>query len=161
MLSKYRALLGRLPAQMGAIAVAFVKNNFVQQGFKNHGSVTPWQKRSGNRDEGRAILMKTRNLSRNVKVKQVGPAKVIVGVDASIKYAQIQNEGGQIPITLKMRRFFWAMYYKSQDEFWKNLALTKKTTLTIPKRQFIGDSTDLRDQIGKFIEKEVEKALKK
>ena len=60
-------------------------------------------------------------------------------------YAAVHNEGGTIKmkVTKKMRSFAWAMWYKTKDESWKGLALTKKKTLTItiPQRKFMGHST--------------------
>lgn len=46
-------------------------------------------------------------------------------------------------------------------ERWKALALTKKSKLTvkIPKRQFLGESTELRKSINDKIEKELSKIL--
>ncbi|MCK4499828.1 hypothetical protein KAU11_04980, partial [Candidatus Babeliales bacterium] len=76
-------------------------------------------------------------------------------------YSQIHNEGGNIsvPVTKKMRKFAWAKHYeqagKGSKEFtpWKGLALTKKNGLniTIPKRQFMGNSRDLNEIIAKDV----------
>ena len=46
-------------------------------------------------------------------------------------------------------------------ERWKALALTKKSKLTvkIPKRQFLGESAELRKSINDKIEKELSKIL--
>lgn len=32
---------------------------------------------------------------------------------SSMPYAEIHNKGGEITVTAKMKRFFWAMYYKA------------------------------------------------
>ena len=44
------------------------------------------------------------------------------------------------------------MYKKTQNEKWKWMALTKKETLTIkiPKRQFIGESETLMNELDKM-----------
>ena len=77
-------------------------------------------------------------------------------------YAAIHNEGGTITVkvTEKMRKYFWAMYYKTQDSRYKWMALTEKETLTIhiPKRQFIGESYTLNKQLEKLIIEEIHKA---
>jgi phage gpG-like protein len=81
---------------------------------------------------------------------------------SSQPYAAIQNEGGTISVTAKMKRFFWAMYYKAggaisktaggaarntarnrsltiEAQQWKALALKKTgSKITIKPRPFIG-----------------------
>ena len=50
-----------------------------------------------------------------------------------VPYAAIHEFGGVINITItaQMRKFFWAMWYESNDDKWKGMALTKKTTFKI------------------------------
>jgi len=81
---------------------------------------------------------------------------------SSLPYASIHNEGGEIKVTAKMKRFFWAMYYKSSGAVsetkggatrknqrnerlnqeaakWKALALMPVgKAIKIPERRFIG-----------------------
>jgi phage virion morphogenesis protein len=56
-------------------------------------------------------------------------------------YAAIHNFGGKIKprVTPKMRKFFWAKYFETEDEKWKYLALTvkKRLTINIQKRQYM------------------------
>jgi phage gpG-like protein len=91
---------------------------------------------------------------------QTSRNRIVVGVSSDVKYASIHNEGGQIKITPKMRRYFWAMYIETKQEYWKGLALTKKEHIIIPQRQFIGDSEALFKSIDRMIVKELEIALK-
>lgn len=63
-----------------------------------------------------------------------------VEVSSPLPYANIHNEGGRIPITSKMRAFFWARYKETKDPIYKACALTKKTHIDIPQRQFTGVS---------------------
>jgi hypothetical protein len=58
--------------------------------------------------------------------------------DEVIKGANTHEYGDTRPITLKMRRFFWAKWYETGLDMWKGLALTKKTEITYKKRAFIG-----------------------
>ena len=46
-----------------------------------------------------------------------------------------------------------------EAKLWKGLALTKKQSITIPKRQFMGQSAELDDKIAAYIEREVLKIL--
>jgi hypothetical protein len=54
-----------------------------------------------------------------------------------------------------MRKFAWAMNYKSGDNIWKQLAITRKSILriNIPKRQFMGHSKILDQLIINSINK--------
>jgi len=68
---------------------------------------------------------------------------------------KLQNDGGNIKVTLKMRKFFWAMWFDTKDEFWKGMAMTKKQTINITARPFIYDSPDLGEAINKDLSKRI------
>jgi phage gpG-like protein len=101
-----------------------------------------------------------------------------VGIRASeIPYAELHQQGGKIPVTDKMRKFFWAKYYQhaspvgrtrgkrsvsiSQEaDFWKAMALKKKnSTITIPKRQFMDATPDLEKAILRTIKTEMNQII--
>ena len=90
-------------------------------------------------------------------------------------YAQIHNEGGDIVVTAKMKKFFWAKYYelsgkvkfkkdgrdargasiKISDEaaFFRNMALMKVgSKIHIPKRQFIGHAPEVDKVVKKIFD---------
>jgi len=90
-------------------------------------------------------------------------------------YAQILNEGGDIVVTARMKRFFWAKYYElsgkitykkdSKDirkssikisdeaEFYRNMALMKVgSKIHIPKRQYIGHAPEVDKVIKKIFD---------
>lgn len=95
---------------------------------------------------------------------------------SSVPYASIQNEGGEIVVTDKMKRFFWAMYYKSsgaiskskggkpnpsernqkltvEAQQWKALALMKVgQKMKIPERRFIGDHPQVKSILQEVID---------
>lgn len=72
-------------------------------------------------------------------------------------YASIHNEGGQIVVTPQMKKFFWAMFYKTngaagasngakqrslteESIYWRNMAMKKVgSKIIIQQRQFIGN----------------------
>lgn len=92
------------------------------------------------------LMMRSGALRRSVRARNIPNG---VGFSSSMPYAKLQNEGGKIKITAKMKRFFWAMYYKTsgkkskslgaESNHWKALALKKVgSVLTIRQRQFIG-----------------------
>lgn len=155
---KYEAFRNTIPDKIAIQAVNFFKRNFELQGFVNNG-LEKWKPLSNPKDKGRKILSRRGNLKRAIKKIKAQRNLVIVGV-TDIKYASIQNDGGKIPITPKMRRYFWAMYKQTKQEYWKNLALTKKQHLEIPARKFIGDSNALVKNVDRMIVKELNIALK-
>lgn len=169
LLKGYKAKKLQLMRQVAAIALTFFKTSFVNQGFTD-GSLQKWKARSGGpKNKGRAILVDRAILKRGIRIKSVTYNESKIGVDPAIKYANIHNEGGSIPITPNMRRFFWAMFYKfggankkppEQAIYWRNLALTKQTEIQIPKRQFIGDSRTLDKNALAFVTAELNKIFK-
>jgi len=59
-----------------------------------------------------------------------------------VPYAAIHEFGGvvHVPVTVRMRRFFWAKFFETRDEKWKWMALSKKTefVIQIDARPFAG-----------------------
>lgn len=143
----------KLPRKVAVVAVNFYKRNFQVGGFVDK----PFQKWKKPSKKGGNTLVKTGNLRRSVKQISVSPTRVVIGSD--MPYAKIHNEGGKIEITPKMRRYFWAMFKKTKDVKYKAMALTKQKHLTMPKRQFIGDSHALPVALDRMIIKELKNTL--
>ena len=77
--------------------------NFEWQAFFSEA----WQRRkSPARDEGRAILTDTGQLRRSIKSRTTDTS-VIFYID--LPYAAIHNDGGEIVVTQRMKRFFWVL----------------------------------------------------
>jgi phage gpG-like protein len=106
-----------------------------------------------------ATMVRSGNTRREIKKLQVSETKVVVGIANHNHHAKIHNEGGKIPVTPKMRRFFWAKYKETGKEYWKGMALTKKTHFDIPQRKFIGDSKALEKTLDRMLISELRKAL--
>lgn len=124
-----------------------------------------------------SLLMRSGKLRRSILSKQASDS---VTWTSSLPYATINNEGGEITVTAKMIRFFWAMYYKAngaittkkkgednvvmrqtarnkklsaEAQQWKNLALQKVgAKMKIEQRQFIGDHPVVRERIEVVID---------
>jgi len=156
---KYEVFRTKIPDIVAVLAVNFFKRNFELQGFVDNG-VEKWKTLSNPADRSRKILRKRGTLKNAIRKIKTERNKVIVGVSSDVKYASIQNSGGQIPITPKMRRYFWAMYKQTGQEYYKGLALTKKKHLEIPARKFIGDSAALVKHIDRQIVDQINIALK-
>ena len=65
-----------------------------------------------------------------------------------VQYASVHNDGDQIAVTQRMRKFFWAKHYEAEEirgkgsveaDFWRNMALKKPGgRIKIPRRHFLG-----------------------
>lgn len=68
---------------------------------------------------------------------------------SSRPYASLHNEGGEITVTRKMQKYFWAMYIKAgktgiEAEQFKGMSMKKVgSKITIPERRFIGDHPEV------------------
>lgn len=156
---KYEKFRAEIPAKLAITLVNFFKRNFDRGGFVDK-PFKRWSDLQNPRDKGRSKLVKSGRLRRAIKKMSVSRNRIVVGVGSEIKYARIQNDGGKIPVTPKMRRYFWAMYKQTGQEYYKSLALTKQSHLTIPERKFIGDSQALMITVDRTIQKELDFALK-
>lgn len=156
LLQEYNQLRNRLPNKIAITAVNFFKRNFKVGGFVDK----PFQKWKKSQMNKRTTMVQSGNLRRAIKKLRVSRNRVVVGIGQHIPYAQIHNEGGQIPITPKMRRFFWAKFKETGKEHWKNMALTKKKHLEIPQRKFIGDTKALEITIERMMIKELKTLIK-
>ena len=107
--ARYKSHKPQLLRKTAGIALAFFEESFAQQGFTDV-NLQPWPKRLQN--NGQALLVDTGALKKSLKIKSAGGSQAVIGT-ADLPYAQIQNDGGRIRITPKMRRFFWAMYYQA------------------------------------------------
>lgn len=86
-----------------------------------------------------SLLLRSALLRRSLSFK-VNENTVVVS--SSVPYATLHNEGGEVsvPVTDKMRRFFFAMHKKSKEPRYLAMALSRKTSysIRIPRRQFVG-----------------------
>lgn len=86
-----------------------------------------------------SMMARTNNLRRGYQAKIQGEK---IAFTNSMPYASIHNEGGEITVTAKMKRYFWAMYYQATGGILYNVktkaaAKTKKNqALSIEARQF-------------------------
>ncbi|RGL13335.1 hypothetical protein [Bacteroides uniformis] len=164
----------KMPVLAGNIAKRHIEEDFRRGGF-THNGFHKWKETKRQRTGGSSagsqygpLLSGSPNLSRSI---QYIPGDGQVTLFTRVPYAAIHNRGGEThpPVTPKMRRFAWRQHYleagddKKKDTFWKRLALTKKTKLTvkIPKRQFMPykPGPELNKKINDKFDKEVEKII--
>jgi phage gpG-like protein len=101
-------------------------------------------------------------------------ANQTIEVTSPLPYAALHNDGGEITVTAKMKRFFWAMHLKAKGakargaravklnaeaEHWKGLALMKVgSKMKIPRRRFVGDHPVLDAAIERIVDLNVKEA---
>jgi phage gpG-like protein len=173
-----------LPVKVGRAAVAQVKDNFRKGGIDGNEWDEPYRRRlSFNGTAGRygPLLSGTNTL---MDANRYEPQKGRVVVKNELPYAEIQNDGGTIRVTAKMKRFFWAKHIEAKGsmrltksgrksrgkynqalsreaEFWRNMALKKVgSTVRMPARKFLGESRSLTDVVNKTIAKELDNFVK-
>ena len=99
-----------------------------------------WKKTKLYNNRG-SLMARTNNLRNSINAHIEGEKIVFT---SSLPYASIQNEGGEITVTDKMKRYFWAKYIEAgkkgiQADQWKAMALKKVgSKIKIESRRFIG-----------------------
>lgn len=165
-----QAMRRTLPIKVGRIAKDHFQENFRKKGFVD-GGLQPWQRTNRQQtargaDSQYTPLMSSRqNLYGSISYR---PEEYRVTVGTAVPYAAIHNEGGDIVVTPRMKRFFWAKYRQlngnswkrtndnPEADFWRTLALKPiGSTIHIPKRQFIGESRELNQKINAVTEEEL------
>lgn len=159
----FNKLQRNMPIIIGTVAVKHSRGHFKRQGFVSRGSLHRWKKRiSGTPRNSRPIMVNQGVLRDSIRYRLQGAGQVFVGVDLrKVPYAKIHNEGGKIPVTKRMRRFFWAMHKKTGQDFWKRMALSRKGHIRIPKRQFLGITSDLDKAIKREIDTRIRNLIQR
>lgn len=112
-----------------------------------------------------SLMMRTGNLRSSMQSKIINNSIVFT---SSMPYANIQNNGGEITVTPKMKKYFWAKHLeakkanKSTDaQQFKAMALKKVgDKIKIPKRQFIGHHPEVDKHIRNIINHNLEELSK-
>ena len=178
---KLKKVLNAMPTVVGQAAVSHFQENITKrQGVPSSGSLQRFKNRvfENSRGRGKGILNDTGNLVDSIKIISRNQNSVNVGIRASeIPYAELHQQGGKVPVTDKMRKFFWAKYYQhapaagrtrgkrsaytnQEADFWKAMALKRKNSMiTIPKRQFMDATPDLEKAILRTIKTEMNQII--
>ena len=123
-----------LPIKIGRIAKNHIQENFRKGGFQNNG-LKPWKRKKHN-DKYSPLMSSRQHLYGSIQYK---PNKAQVTVGTNLPYADIHNEGGEIIVTARMKRFFRAKAYEAAGTFGRkktNGTTTPKKQKTISDRQF-------------------------
>ena len=143
--------------------------NFERQGFFSEA----WARRKSPTRPGGSILIDTGTLRKSIQSKSTGSS---ITFYSTLPYASIHNDGGEIKVTRKMKRYFWHKYYattgsfgrkkngerrgdkrtvqlSTEAEFWKHMALMKEgKSIKIPRRRFLGVSPEVEKTVKEIIE---------
>ena len=143
--------------------------NFERQAFFSES----WQRRSSPTRRGGHILVGTGSLRRSITSRVTDNS---IRFFSTLPYASIHNEGGEVVVTERMKRYFWHKHYEAtsgfgrkkdgskrndkrtrrlteEAEFWKWMALKKAgTKIRIPRRQFLGASPEVEKAVTEIIE---------
>lgn len=146
--------------------------NFERQSFFGEA----WQRRKSPIRQGGHILVDTGRLRRSIQSRTTENSITFFTEEP---YAAIHNEGGEIVVTTKMKRYFWHKYYETvgsfdrkkdgsrsnnkrtvqlseEAEFWKFMALKKAgTIIKIPRRRFLGTSPEVEKAVREIIEENI------
>lgn len=143
--------------------------NFERQAFFSKA----WQRRRSPQRPGGSILIDTGRLRGSIQSRTTENS---ITFYTNEPHAAIHNEGGEIVVTERMKRFFWWKYYSAvgsfgrkkdgssrnnrrtvqltdEAEFWRHMALMKVgKTIRIPRRQFLGSSPEVEKTLREIIE---------
>lgn len=150
--------------------------NFERQAFFNE----KWQRRRSPTRPGGSILIDTGRLRQSIGSRTTDNS---ITFSSTLPYAAIHNDGGEIKVTAKMKRYFWHKYYaatgsfgrkkngerrndkrtiqlSTEAEFWKHLALMKVgKSIKIPRRRFLGASPEVEQAVKDIIEENLAEYL--
>lgn len=135
--------------------------NFEREAFFSEA----WARRISPVHGGRSghLLVDTGGLRGSIRSRIEGDS---VFFSSDLPYAGIHNDGGDIIVTARMKRFFWAKFREAnggtwgrngnggvEAEFWKMMALKKVgTTIRIPRRRFLGVNAEVEKIVTGIVE---------
>lgn len=146
--------------------------NFERQAFFSE----TWARRKSPTRPGGSILIDSGTLRKSIGSRITENSIVFY---TTLPYATIHNDGGEIRVTKKMKRYFWHKYYEAtgsfgrrkdgnprkdkrtvqlttEAEFWKFMALKKEgSIIKIPRRQFLGTSPEVEQAVREIIEENI------
>ena len=90
--------------------------------------------------EYRKLIIKNLELSKKtgalIKSWKLRVRKDKVELISRLPYAEIQNYGGRITITPRMRKKMWALFASTGLPMYKAIAITKKNAITIKAKNY-------------------------
>lgn len=181
-LSMAKDLTANAQRYAGSESVKFFKESFVKEGFTDS-SFSAWKKTS-NPMAGKRTMYNKGILMQSVRKVEQNKQRIVV--ESNTDYSEIQNNGGTITVTPQMKRFFWAKFYEFSGKvklnkegtaasfrnkgnreiskkamFFRRMALMKVgSKITIPQRQFMGNSQTMMNMFDTFWQGQVDVVFK-
>lgn len=146
--------------------------NFEREAFFSEA----WERRRSPVRANGHLLVDSGTLRRSIR-SEIKESSIVFKSD--LPYAAIHNEGGEIKVTQRMKKFFWYKYYSTtgtfgrrkdgslrrdkrnnrlttEAEFWKCMALMKVgASIKIPRRQFLSKSPEVEQAVREIIEENI------
>jgi phage gpG-like protein len=146
-----------LPTEVAAIAVSFTKDRFRSQDWydTNRESWPARKRQRGGKKRSQTLLADTARLKRSIRKILADRKQVVIGTD--VPYAQIHNDGGKITKSVTVKSH--SRRRKSRGGSTTVRSHTRRMNLTIPKRQFIGESNRLEMELFLHIDSRLQTAL--
>ena len=162
--------LRKLPVKVGVAVRDSVRQNFRQGNFYGEDRwKTPLRTTLGFRGAAGQygpLLSGSNHLMMNTDYQPL-PGKVIIR--NTEVYAATHNDGDEIGVTQRMKRFFWAKHLEHKErmgvnapetEFWKRMALKKPgSRIKIPRRHFLGPGAKVDTIVNDIINKELQEFI--
>lgn len=163
--------LRTLPVKVGRAVQSSVRENFRKGRFYGGEAwQTPLRTSLGFRGAAGQygpLLSGTNHLMMNTDYEPL-PGRVIIR--NTEVYAATHNDGEEIGVTERMKRFFWAKHLEHKErmgveapetEFWKRMALKKPgSRIKIPRRHFLGPSKEVDAIVKDVVDKELQEFIK-
>lgn len=161
-----------LPIKVGRAVQAGVRENFRRGNFYGSAQwLTPLRTSLGFRGAGGQygpLLSGSNHLMMSTDYYVPKPGTVVIISDTP--YSNTHNEGDEIGVTTKMRKYFWARHLEDkkrygaeapETEFWKRMALKKPGShIKIPRRHFLGPDKAVDRTVNDIINNELENFIK-
>lgn len=162
--------LHKLPVKVGRAVQASVRENFRQGNFYGGDR---WQEPlrvtlgfRGAPGQRGPLLSGSNHLMMNTDYQAL-PGRVIIRNNEV--YAATHNDGEDIGVTERMKRFFWAKHLEDKKrlgaespeaEFWKRMALKKPgSKIRIPRRHYLGPGPAVDKMVQDIIDRELQEFI--
>lgn len=171
----FRQVMQSAPRVLGNMAVNFYLDRFRYQNWIG-ATTEPWRQRKANkgRNSGRALLVQSGRLRRSIRITRITGSTVAIGSD--VPYARAHNEGfkGSVSVKAFTRNKYTkektgsGKFSKSGKERMKTVQRISGTVsvkahtrkMNLPRRQFMGYSPVLDQQLRRKLQAELLKGLR-
>lgn len=144
-------LFNEFPKRIGNAYLKHFQNSFHNEGFTD-ATLEKWKprKKGDKNPKKRNLLVNRGRLIKSIGLKIRGTRVII---STAVPYAKIHNEGGKISGTVSVKKHD----RKTKKGKTPVKGHTRKVNITIPKRQFMGQSKQVWDELSKELTEKLSK----